>query len=354
MCKKSIFVGAICLNVLFHISYIATGYDPIAIAEGRSLKEVFKRVNPSVVVILTKEGGYSKSIPNMPIVRTGLGSGIAVSKDGHIMTAAHVVQAADEVYVRFLDGIQVPARVVSAAQQADVAMVKLEDLPDNLPIAELGDSDLAETGDEVFVVGAPYGIEHTLTVGHISGRRKTVGICNELTPIEFLQTDAGINIGNSGGPLFSIDGKLIGIVSHILSKSGGSEGLGFAVSINTAKALLIDRETFWTGLDAYLLSGELAKALNVPQEAGLLIQHVAVDSFAHRLGLRPSRVPIQIGDSEIFIGGDILLEVQGIPVSSSIQETCRIRDKMGGVERGGYMEVKVLREGRVINLRAAK
>jgi S1-C subfamily serine protease len=81
---------------------------------------------------------------------------------------------------------------------------------------------------------------------------------------------------------------------------------------------------------------------------------VAVDSFAHRLGLRPSRVPIQIGDSEIFIGGDILLEVQGIPISSSIQETCRIRDKMGGVERGGYMEVKVLREGRVINLRAAK
>ena len=144
MCKKSIFVGAICLNVLFHISYIATGYDPIAIAEGRSLKEVFKRVNPSVVVILTKEGGYSKSIPNLPIVRSGLGSGIAVSKDGHIMTAAHVVQAADEVYVRFLDGRQVPARVVSAAQQADVAMVKLEDLPDNLPVAEFGDSDLAE------------------------------------------------------------------------------------------------------------------------------------------------------------------------------------------------------------------
>ncbi len=354
MHKKVILLMSLSFLVIFNACDITMKHGLFSEAEGRSLKNVFQRVNPAVVVIVTREGGFSKSIPNLPIIKGGLGSGIIVSKEGLIMTAAHVVHVADEVSVHFLDGSQALARVVSLSQQADVALLKLQDVPDNLHAVELGDSNLVYIGDEVFVVGAPYGIDHTLTVGHLSGRRKTVGICDQLTPIEFLQTDAGINMGNSGGPLFSIDGKLIGIVSHILSKSGGSEGLGFAVSINTAKALLLNRETFWAGLEAYLLFGDLAKALNVPQEAGLLVQRVALDSLAYKVGLRPGTIPVQIGDDELFIGGDILLEVQGVPVSASIQDTCKIQDKMGRSEKEGYTDLKVLRGGKIIHLRAIK
>jgi S1-C subfamily serine protease len=227
-------------------------------------------------------------------------------------------------------------------------------VPENLVVAELGNSDMMAIGDEVFVVGAPYGIDHTLTVGFLSGRRKPIRICNQLIPIEFLQTDAAINVGNSGGPMFSWDGKVIGIVSHILSQSGGSEGLGFAISINSAKELLLNQKSFWIGLETYLVSGSLAKALNVPQEAGLLIQRVADNSPAHEMGLEPSMIPVKIGREKILIGGDIVLEVQGIPVSTKIKNVCKIRDTMGGLHQGGSFEIKVLRGGKILTFSTNK
>ena len=233
-------------------------------------------------------------------------------------------------------------------------MLRLEDVPDNLHVAKFGNSDLLSIGDEVFVVGAPYGIKHTLTVGHLSGKKKSIGICNQLTPIEFLQTDAAINVGNSGGPMFSMDGELVGIVSHILSRSGGSEGLGFATSINTAKELLMNQQSFWIGLEAYLVTDDFAKALNVPQGAGLLIQRVANDSPGYKLGLRPGTIPIQIGNEKLLIGGDIVLAVQGMPISTDVKETCEIRDSMGRLGRGKRVDFKVLREGKIINLSASK
>ena len=354
MYKKLILVLLACLLIILNGPGLAMRHGFISKAEAKSLKSVFRQVNPAVVVIVTKEGGFSRSVPDELIIKGGLGSGIVVSKEGLVMTAAHVVQVANEVSAHFLDGSQVMAKVVSSAPQADVALLKLNYVTDNLHVAELGDSDLVSIGDEVFVVGAPYGIAHTLTVGYLSGRRQSIGICNRLTPIEFLQTDAAINMGNSGGPMFSMDGKLIGIVSRILSQSGGSEGLGFATSINTAKELLIERESFWIGLDVYLVAGDLAKALNIPQEAGLLIQRVANGSPGHKLGLRPSKIPIQIGREKLFIGGDIVLEVQGMPISTDVRETCEIRDTMGGLKHGERIIFKVLRGGKIISLYVSK
>jgi len=261
-----------------------------------------------------------------------------------------VVQVADSVVVRFLDGTMTDAKIIGAAAQADVALLKLDRLPEKLVAAELGDSDDVHIGDEIFVIGAPYGVDHTLTVGYMSGRRKPETVCKPLVPIEFLQTDAAINKGNSGGPMFNKNGKVIGIVSHILSQSGGSEGLGFAVSVNTAKELLLNRDSMWTGLEAYLVSGPLARALNVPQGAGLLIQRVANDSPGEKLGLKPGKIPVQVAGERILIGGDIVLEVQGIPISDDFRETCRIGEKTGGQNRGGIMDMKVLRGGEVVNL----
>jgi serine protease Do len=322
-----------------------------SLAGAGSLSKVFKKVNPAVVVILTTERGYSSLQPGQTLSfnKGGLGSGIVISKDGLVMTAAHVVQVADAVVVRFLDGSMVGAKVIGSAPQADVAMLQLNHLPDNLAVADLGDSDEVNIGDEIFVIGAPYGVDHTLTVGYMSGRRHPEAVCNSLLPIEFLQTDAAINKGNSGGPMFSMDGKVIGIVSRILSYSGGSEGLGFAVSINTARELLLKQGSVWTGLEAYLVSGLLAKALNVPQEAGLLIQRVADDSPGHRLGLRPGNIPVEIGGKHLLLGGDIVLEVKGVTVSADFEHTCEIRQKVVGLNHNN-LEMKVLRDGKVVDL----
>jgi serine protease Do len=243
------------------------------------------------------------------------------------------------------------AKVINTAKQADVALLRLEEVPDGIQTVEMGDSDAIQAGDEVFVVGAPYGIDHTLTVGHISGRRQMAALC-QLTPIELLQTDAGINMGSSGGPLFSMDGKVIGIVSRILSKSGGWEGLGFAISIKTARSLLFDRDTFWSGMETYLVSGELAKALNVPQEAGLLVQRIATGSIAQKAGIREGSLPVQIGNHMIIIGGDVLLEVQGIRISPDINDTCRIREDMDREEEKDIIRFKILRDGKILDLKA--
>lgn len=323
----------------------------ISLAGAGSLSKVFQKVNPAVVVILTTERGHSDlhSGQKVTFEKGGLGSGIVISKDGLVMTAAHVVQVADAVVVKFLDGSMVGAKVVGSAPQADVALLQLNHLPENLVVAELGDSDNVNVGDEIFVIGAPYGVDHTLTVGYMSGRRHPEVVCNSLLPIEFLQTDAAINKGNSGGPMFSMDGKVIGIVSRILSFSGGSEGLGFAVSINTATELLFKQRSVWTGLEAYLVTGSLAKALNVPQDAGLLIQRVADDSPGHRLGLRPGNIPVEIAGKQLLLGGDIVLEVKGVTVSADFEHTCEIRKKVAGL-RHDNLEMKILREGKVIDL----
>ncbi|MDY6990011.1 MAG: trypsin-like peptidase domain-containing protein [Thermodesulfobacteriota bacterium] len=325
-----------------------------SISQGHSVTKAFQEVDGAVVMILTAGREYSKARPGRQVATSGLGSGVVISKDGLLMTAAHVVQVADEVVVEFQGGERVSAKVVGAASLADVALLRLEALPEGIFPAELGDSDSVSIGEEIFVVGAPYGVTHTLTVGHISGRRKPKTFCDQIMPVEFLQTDAAINQGNSGGPMFSRDGKVIGIVSHFLSQSGGFEGLGFAASINTAKELLLRQRPFWTGLEVYAVSGPLAKALNVPQESGLLIQRVAADSPGHYLGLRPGTIPIRIGNEEILVGGDIILQIQGIVISADPEQSCRIRETMAETADGDAIDVRVLRQGKTMDLAIPK
>jgi len=328
--------------------------DLVPEAGAKSLSEVFRRVNPAVVIVLTKEYAYSRVDPGSTVMRGGFGSGVVISEDGLVMTAAHVVQVADAVAVRFQDGRTVDAKVIGASMQADVALLQLSSVPDDLVTVELGNSNLVDIGDEVFVVGAPYGVDHTLTVGYLSGRRMPPSACRQLVPVEFLQTDAAINQGNSGGPMFDVNGKLIGIVSHIMTRSGGSEGLGFAISSNSAKALLLEQKSFWIGLDAYFVSNEMAAALNVPQDAGLLVQRVANGSPGAEMGLTPGMIPVKVGREEILLGGDIILEVQGQPVSTDVEKTCKIRDTIGALRVGSQIEMKVLRKGEILTLRTQK
>jgi len=227
-----------------------------------------------------------------------------------------VVQTADAIVVEFLTGELLKARVVSSEPSADVALLQLERPPRAPLTARLGDSDTVQVGDQVFVVGAPLGNGHSLTVGHISAHRDRDGPLGRVSPVEFFQTDAAINPGDSGGPLFNMAGEVIGIVSYILSTSGGSEGLGFAVTSNVTRRQLLEQKSFWSGMSGYLISGDLARVLNLPPPgAGFLVQRIASGSPADRIGLHAGTVRATIGEDDLIVGGDIILEVEGIPLA---------------------------------------
>ena len=141
-------------------------------------------------------------------------------------------------------------------------------VPESVKPLVLADSDKVRVGDEVFVIGAPMNYAHSLTVGHVSARRVPEDLFGGIDPVELLQTDAAINEGNSGGPMFNMDGEVIGVVSHILSKSGGSQGLGFVVTSNMARLEMLEKKPFWSGMDGFQLNESWAAIFNLPQAAG--------------------------------------------------------------------------------------
>jgi len=336
---------------VFLLSAVLVG-AAAASARADSLSEVYKKVNPSVVMIFTKE----KEIPTAPGARPlsvqGLGSGVLVSADGKVLTAAHVVQTADTIAVQFLNGETFEASVVYSEPAADVALLQLKRAPRSPEVARIGDSDTVEIGDQIFVVGAPLGIGHTLSVGHVSGRRGPDVGPGDMSLAEYFQTDAAISQGNSGGPLFDMSGDVVGIVSHILSRSGGSEGLGFAVTSNVARHLLLEERSLWSGLSGTLISGDLAGVLNLPPPgAGLLVEKIAGGSPAERLGLRAGTLRATIGDDELILGGDIVLSVQGISLGEP-DGYLRVRHTLSTARAGESITVTVLRAGKRIDLTA--
>jgi S1-C subfamily serine protease len=246
------------------IVIVALGIFCASTTDGQALREVFKRVNSSVVVIKTiREVIGDPQSERVSVAEVG--SGVLISNDGEILTAAHLVQTADIVLVQFSSGDLIAAKVIASEPAADVALLKLtRPSPADVLPAKLGDSDKTEVGDQIFIVGAPHGISYTLSVGYISGRRRPNLVYSGLSLAEFFQTDAAINQGNSGGPMFNMKGEVVGVVSAIISNSGGSEGLGFVATSNMARQLLLEQKSFWSGVSGYFITNESAKLLNVP------------------------------------------------------------------------------------------
>ena len=319
-----------------------------SLCSAESFSRLYKAVNPSVVVIHTRGQVVSEGPRGKSLITTGqgLGSGVIMSKDGLIMTAAHVVQVSDKIAVELADGTRYHAMVIASAPFSDVALIKLDDPPDKLNVAKLGDSDLVEIGEEVFVIGSPYGIGHTLTVGYISGRHSESLIEGDAQKVDFLQTDAAINKGNSGGPLFNKSGEVIGLVSHIKSISGGNEGLGFAATINMAKRLLLEQRSVWTGMEFIPLRGKLGLALNAPGGAGLLVQKTAKFSLGHAIGFEGGTIPVKLKGREILLGGDIILSINGMSLRSD-QDLVNVRKALVELDFGEPVEAKIVRAGEV-------
>ena len=188
-----------------------------------------------------------------------------------------------------------------------------------------------------------------MTVGHISARRVANQVCGGLSQAELFQTDAAINTGNSGGPMFNIDGEVIGIVSSMISKSGGYEGLGFVVTSNMAKLLVLQQRSMWSGFEGFLLTDMLAQVFNLPQPMGILVQRVAENSPAQRLGLRGGSIRAQIEGQELILGGDIILGVEGIRLNDAAARE-KIRRYVAGLTPGEELTVTVLRGGKRVDL----
>jgi len=310
----------------------------------RHAVEIYERVVPTVVTIFTSQQD-ALGAGDEPL--QGLGSGVLISPDFHVLTAAHVVDGADAIAVKTHDGSVHPAKLLFSEPSADIALIQLTEPVPELPHAALGNSDDLAVGQDVYVIGAPYGLENSYTLGNISGFREFGQLYDGTIIAEFIQTDAAINSGNSGGPMFNSRGEVVGISSRILSESGGFQGLGFVVTINTAKQLLALEERAWTGLDTIFLDrAKLGAVLNLDYEGGLLVQRVAKGSPAEQAGLRGGTIPARIAERDLLLGGDLILEMGD---QAACHRECLVRAR-AHLQHENRIAVKFLRGGVIMNV----
>lgn len=313
----------------------------------QSLNEQYERVSPSVVQVLVKEEkSAGVGDPYDKVETGGLGTGVLVSETGEIITAAHVVANASQIEIVYKDGTTSSATIQNVSKSGDVALLLANTVSKTAKIAVLGDSDKMSIGDNVFIIGFPMGLEYSLSKGIISGIHKDKSKFGKGLGMEFFQTDAAINTGNSGGPMFNDKGEVVGIISSILSRSGGFEGVGFASTSNLTEDLLFTDEKFWFGIDGHFLQGVLAEVLNLPQEAALMVSSVTPNSPAYFLGLRGGYLKTTIGKDDLLLGGDIILSIEGIKLDS-IDNIGKVWKMLEDKKQFDVIDFEVLRSGRI-------
>lgn len=262
-------------------------------------------------------------------LKNSLGSGVIVSHEGYVLTNNHVVEGADEIEVVLTDGRKAPAKIVGLDPETDLAVIKIN--LDKLPVIVLGQSELARVGDVVLAIGNPFGVGQTVTMGIISALGRNNLHINSFE--NFIQTDAAINFGNSGGALVDTRGNLIGINTAIYSQSGGSVGIGFAIPVSTAKtvmeAIIKDGHVVrgWIGVETQDITPELAQSFNLQRTSGAIIAGVVRNGPADKAGIVP---------------GDILLTVQGKPVG----DTTEMLNLIAQLPPGEKAKMTVLRKNR--------
>lgn len=319
----------------------------------QDLSSIYEKVSPAVVAIYTKENNITTSLNNISqtVTNSGLGSGFMVSNQ-LVVTAAHVVKVPETLVVQFADGETISAKVISSYNSADIALIKLSRPKSNATTVNFGDSDKMKIGQRVFVIGVPLGVGFSLSSGYISAFKKQSLGKNPFTNTEFIQTDAAINQGNSGGPMFNLDGEVIGIVSHIASQSGGSDGIGYASTSNLAAKLLLNNKMPWFGAELYSLSEKEAKLFNLPQTSGLLVQRIATGSVFDKMGVKAGDTKVTLGQQQLIIGGDIILAFNTIKYEVTDYTLLKIADFASSLEKNPEFEMTVLRGGKIITLRS--
>ncbi len=315
----------------------------------QNISSIYQKVNPAVVTILTEAKSIETNFETT--TQASLGSGVLISNKGEILTAAHVVSNAEKITVKFTNGNEIPAKVVRSISIADIALIKLSWMPDEFTVAKIGDSEKTNIGEKIMIIGAPYGLGNSLSVGYISGKHTNQKRTSGFALNEYFQTDASINHGNSGGPMFNLKGEVIGISSYIISESGGFQGLGFAVTSNLAKKLVIEGHTKWTGINGYLIDKVTAWLLNVPFNGGMLVESVVDFSPAYYAGVKGGFQKVNLNEKDVILGGDIILEVNNIPLTQEVFEQISgtKKDENNFLEKNSY-NLKILRGGKIEEL----
>jgi serine protease Do len=256
-------------------------------------------------------------------VERSLGSGVIVTEDGYIITNNHVVSQATEVTVSLADKREFKAAIVGTDPKTDVAVLKIDGT--NLPTIPLGNSDAARVGDIVLAMGNPFGIGQTVTMGIISATGRThVGIVDYE---DFIQTDAAINPGNSGGALVDIEGNLVGINTAIISRSGGYQGIGFAIPSNIVKTVMdgiVEHGTVirgWLGVSVQAVNSEMAAEFELKESVGALIVEIAPHSPAAKAGLRRGDIILRYGDTTIRDAGELRSLAANTPIDKKVPLT---------------------------------
>jgi serine protease Do len=312
------------------------------------LPDLVEKIMPGVVnissttVINTQAAGMGDFMRlwGIPQERkqTSLGSGFLVDKDGYVLTNDHVVEHASEVLVTLYDKRSFKAKIIGLDQKMDLALLQIRDkdhkVPTGLTPVPLGDSEAVRIAETVFAVGNPFGFQHTVTAGIISAKNRTIG----QGPFDnFLQTDASINPGNSGGPLFNLKGEVIGINSAIISRTGQSGGLGFAIPVNTAKEVMSDLKRYgrvprpWLGILGQTITPPLAQYYGLDTNNGVVVYNLVEQAPADQGGMQQ---------------GDVITEIDGKKISESYD----IERALAKHHPKESAQVKVLRGRKSVNL----
>ena len=319
--------------------------------------DVVARVAPAVVTVRSERRGraaqqhpfmddpmfrefFGQRIPNMPQTprrEEGLGSGVIVTADGYLLTNHHVVDGADEIRVELSDRRVLTAKIVGSDPPSDLAVLKIE--ASNLPVLPLGDSDKVRVGDMALAVGNPLGIGQTVTAGIISAKERTTSGVGDGSFANFIQTDAPINRGNSGGALVNTNGELIGINSQILSPTGGSIGIGFAIPSNMAKGVMeqlvkggkVRRGQL--GVQIQEVTSDIAASLDLKEVRGVIIGAVTPGSAGERAGLKQ---------------GDVITAVGG----AAVNDVNSLRNRIASTAPSTDVTLTVVRDGREQQMRA--
>jgi S1-C subfamily serine protease len=268
----------------------------------------------NITSVVWREGWFFQLYPEK-----GTGSGFIINPDGRILTNFHVISGGSQLTVTLADKKQYKARLLGRDPRNDLALIKIEPR-ESLPVLKLGDSDPLQVGQKVLAIGNPFGLEGTLTTGIVSSLGRSIQDENGRALEGMIQTDAAINFGNSGGPLLDSRGNVIGINTAIYG-SQGSIGIGFAMPINRAKAMLDEFQARghvsrpMLGVQTVLVQGDFAQALDLPAEGGLLVQRVEAGTAAEEAGIRGPRPVVIVGNIQLGVGGDLIVAVDGKPAT---------------------------------------
>ncbi|MBU1209338.1 MAG: trypsin-like peptidase domain-containing protein [Proteobacteria bacterium] len=329
--------------------WVSEGFHPaFALTEDeKNNVAIYQKASSSVVNVISTV--ITRDFFLNPIPREGSGSGSIIDTRGHILTNNHVIRDAQKLEVTLFDGSKWPAKLVGTDPDTDLAVIKINPPLEKMKPLSFGDSKKLQVGQKVLAIGNPFGLGLTLTTGIISSLGRTIRSEVGTTIEDVIQTDASINPGNSGGPLLNSEGEIIGVNTAILSPTGVSVGIGFAIPVNTARR--ISSELIAKGFVSYPYLGavvhtiipQFAKALGLKSEKGAMVVEVTPGGPADKAGLKGANKQAQIGNFIHPVGGDIIIQADKSEVNAAEELIKYLRDR----KIGDVVTLKIIRDGKI-------